>query len=123
IFGLRCDDVRTPTVRGYRPQDYGNATVILREAISLIQSNFFCINSADLFKPLTDNLIYSDPYCVCADFDDYYKTQGQVGELYHDAKRWTQKSIINVARCGFFSSDRAVSDYAKDIWKVKSVRI
>lgn len=119
IFGLRVNEIKKIWQPGYRPQDYINRSQSLGEAIRLIQSNFFCPAEPDLFKPLTDNLIYSDPYLICADFDDYCRAQGEVGKTYLDRISWTKKSIINVASSGKFSSDRTIKEYAKDIWETK----
>jgi starch phosphorylase len=118
IFGLRVEDIKEIRRRGYRPQDYISGCKSLEEVIRLIQSNFFCPGQGDLFKPLTDNLIYSDPFFICADYKGYCQTQEKVSELYRDEMNWTKKSIINVAKCGKFSSDRTIREYAKDIWGV-----
>jgi starch phosphorylase len=64
--------------------------------------------------------MYTDYFFVCADFDDYCRTQEIVSKAYANRTDWTKKSIINVARSGKFSSDRAIREYAKDIWKVKA---
>jgi starch phosphorylase len=84
----------------------------------LIERNFFCPLEHDVFKPLTDNLIYSDPFFICADFDDYCQTQDRISRLYYDKVSWVKKSIINVAKSGKFSSDRTIKEYAKEIWKL-----
>jgi len=117
-FGLRVNDVKKIWQKGYHPQEYINSSNDLGGAIRFIQSNFFCPKEPDLFKPLTDNLIYSDPFLVCADFEDYCKTQDRVSKTYLDQTSWTKKSIINVAKSGKFSSDRTISEYAKNIWDI-----
>ncbi|MCK9614423.1 MAG: glycogen/starch/alpha-glucan phosphorylase [Candidatus Omnitrophica bacterium] len=118
IFGLRVDEIKKIRQKGYWPQDYINRSQSLGEAIRFIQNNFFCLQEPDLFKPLADNLIYSDPYLICADFDNYCQTQEKVSKNYLDSASWTKKSIINVAKSGKFSSDRTIKEYAKDIWDV-----
>jgi starch phosphorylase len=118
IFGRRVGDIRKLRQDGYRPESFIDASGDLKEAMTLIQNNFFSPKEPDLFRPLTDNLKYSDPFLVCADFDDYNRMQGEVEKAYLDRKNWTKKSIINVARSGKFSSDRTIREYAKDIWGV-----
>ncbi len=118
IFGLKVNEIRKIWQAGYSPQDYIGCSPYLKQAISLIQSNFFCKQEPDLFKPLTDNLIYSDPYLICADFEDYCRIQDKVSAAYMDKISWTKKSIINVAKSGKFSSDRTIKEYAQDIWGV-----
>ena len=77
----------------------------------------------ELFRPLTENLIHSDPFMVLADFQSYVDCQDRVGETWRDQDRWTRMSILNVARMGKFSSDRSIRDYCDDIWKVEPVRV
>jgi starch phosphorylase len=84
----------------------------------MIASGLFSHCDRDLFRPLTDNLLRADPFLVCADFRDYIDCQRRVGEAYRDRTKWTRMSIVNVARCGRFSSDRAVREYCEDIWHV-----
>ena len=89
-----------------------------KEIFKLIQSGFFSPHDVKLFAPIVQALAYHDPYLVCADFESYCRTQDQVSKLYLDKDEWTQKSIINVAQSGYFSSDRTIREYAKDIWHV-----
>ncbi len=76
-----------------------------------------------LFRPLVDNLLDSDPYLLFADYRSYIDTQGQVDALYRNEEEWTRKSILNSTRMGFFSSDRAIKQYAAEIWNLKPVEI
>jgi glycogen phosphorylase len=63
-------------------------------------------------------LMDSDRYFVLLDFDEYTKKQNEVDALYNDTKEWTKRGLVNIARCGYFSIDRTIRDYARDIWKV-----
>jgi len=72
---------------------------------------------------LIDNLLDLDPYLVLKDFQAYADCQETVGQCWVDAKEWTRKSILNVARVGHFSSDRAIREYCKDIWKVEPLLV
>ena len=64
-----------------------------------------------------------DPFLVLADFQSYVECQEKVGRAYEDRARWTRMSILNVARSGRFSSDRTVSEYVEEIWRVPRVPI
>jgi glucan phosphorylase len=61
---------------------------------------------------------FRDPFFVLADFDDYMQAQSRVDAVWLDRRRWTTMSLLNTARSGFFSSDRAIRDYASSIWNV-----
>ena len=65
------------------------------------------------------NLSSGDYYQACADFRSYIDTQEKVAEYFRNKKAWTRSAIINIANMGYFSSDRSVLDYAKDIWKIE----
>ena len=74
-------------------------------------------------KTLLDGLLQRDPYLVTVDYAAFIARQDEVDRAYRDAESWTRKSILNAARCGFFSSDRAVRQYCEDIWKVKPLPV
>ncbi|MBP9855358.1 MAG: glycogen/starch/alpha-glucan phosphorylase [Candidatus Omnitrophica bacterium] len=116
IFGLRTPEVEALRHKGYIPQDHIVACPALWEVIALIESNYFSLGETDLFRPLTDSLRWHDPYMICADFQAYCNTQEKISLAYRDATEWNKKSILNVARSGFFSSDRTINEYAKNIW-------
>jgi len=90
----------------------------LKEIVQLIQSNFFSPVDYNLFGPIIDSLIFHDPYFICADFNAYCATQNKISQLYSDKNSWIEKSIVNVARSGKFSSDRTIAEYAREIWKI-----
>ena len=123
LFGMDEIEVAQTLRQGYRPMEVVDQNTSLREVIELIQSGFFSHGDREIFRPLMDNLVYHDPFLVLADFQSYIETQGSVETAYADQERWTRMSILNTARSGFFSSDRAIQEYADDIWKVKPVQI
>ena len=123
IFGLRVSDLKGLAQNGYNPQDFINKSPGLKEVIQLIQSNFFSPANYGLFDPIVESLIKKDQYFICADFDDYCATQDKVASLYRNKKSWTEKSIINVAKSGRFSSDRTIEGYAKEIWNVPCAHV
>ena len=118
LFGKTVEEVKETWASGYRPRDWYERDEDLRDAIDLINSGLFAHGDRSLFRPLTDNLLDSDPFMVCADFCDYKDCQARVGRVWCDPEQWSRMSILNVARCGPFSSDRAIREYSKDIWRV-----
>ncbi|OPY61477.1 MAG: Glycogen phosphorylase [Syntrophorhabdus sp. PtaU1.Bin002] len=95
----------------------------MREVIELIRGGHFSPENPDLFKPLLDSLMRQDEYMLFADFDSYVARQDEVAAVYRDVERWTRMSILNTARMGKFSSDRAIQEYCRDIWKVEPVKV
>lgn len=121
LCGLTASEVQDLKGRGYRPRDYYEADAELKEVIDQIASGFFSPGKPDLFRPLVDSLLYHDEYMVLADYRSYVNCQDRVGQLYGDPQQWTRRSILNVARIGYFSSDRAIREYCQEIWKVEPV--
>jgi glycogen phosphorylase len=123
LFGLNAQEVYDLKANVYRPSNYYNANSELQEAIELILSGFFSHGDVQLFKPLIDSLMYKDEYLLFADYQSYIECQDKVTQTYLDRDRWTKMSILNVARMGKFSSDRAIREYCRDIWNVQPVAI
>lgn len=120
IFGLKVEEVEALKKQGYHPYHYYETNPNIRKVIDLIASGYFSQGEdPNLFKPLVDNLLYSDPYLCLADFQLYADCQKKVSEAYLDQVSWTRKSILNVARIGKFSSDRTIIEYNRDIWKAE----
>jgi glycogen phosphorylase len=118
IFGLTAEEVVARKVAGYYPMEIYETNPRLRRVIDLIAGDEICPDEPGIFRPLVDSLLYDDPYLLFADFQSYIDAQAEVDRAYRDQAEWTRKSILNVARCGYFSSDRSVRDYAEKIWKV-----
>ena len=91
--------------------------------MDLIASGHFSGGDKSLFRPLVDALLICDEYMLCADFQSYLEAQDAVELTWSNTDLWTQKSILNVARIGRFSSDRAVMEYCEDIWRVSPLPI
>ena len=88
----------------------------------MIKRNVFSLLEPGLFDPILRNLLdYNDYYMLLADLADYRRAQDDVDKAYRDPKKWNRMSLVNIAKSGFFSSDRAVMEYARDIWHVKPV--
>jgi glycogen phosphorylase len=83
----------------------------------------FSHGDADAFRPLVDNLRYDDPFLVLADYAAYVDCQAQVSAAWQDTDAWTRMSVLNTARSGKFSSDRAIAEYCDEIWNVQPVTV
>ena len=118
LFGLSADQVSKLKAERYNPQAYYHANPELRGAIDLINSGHFSSSDSALFRPLTEALLVHDEYLLFADFQSYIDCQDEVDRVYNDKERWTHMSILNVARMGKFSSDRAIREYCAKIWTV-----
>ena len=118
LFGLTTDEVQTLKREGYCPRDYVARNPLLAEVFEQLSGGAFACGDRDLFRPLVDSLLNWDEYLVLADFAAYDQCHQTVDRAYMDQKRWTQMSILNVARMGKFSSDRAIREYCRDIWKI-----
>ncbi len=122
LFGLTTEQVAALKAESYSPWDYINHDGELKAAIDLISSQHFN-ETPEIFKPLIDSIIYHDEFLVCADFRSYVNCQQYAATLYEDKEHWAKISILNTARMGKFSSDRAIMEYCNDIWHVKPVII
>jgi starch phosphorylase len=119
LFGLSTEEVLALKRGGYRPLDYYNRYPELRSAIKGIASGHFSNGDSELFRPIIDSLLYRDEYLLFADYPAFIACQDEVDKAYRDQETWSLMSILNTARCGYFSSDRSILQYAQDIWKVK----
>ncbi len=118
LFGLTAPDIAKLKSSGYRPRDYYERDPLLREVLDGLSNGTFSGGDRELFQPLVNELLNRDTYMVLADFRAYTDTQAEAGSAFQDAARWTRMSILNTARSGVFSSDRAIRQYCEDIWKV-----
>jgi starch phosphorylase len=102
--------------RSYDPRALYEANPELRKVIDQIAAGVFSRGYQSLFQPLVDNLLGRDDYLLLADFPAYLACQDRVSAAYRDPKKWTEMSILNVARMGKFSSDRSIREYCENIW-------
>jgi starch phosphorylase len=123
LFGLTAAEVTRTTNEGYRPGDYLARDEELRGALDLIASGHFSRGDTTIFSPLVQNLREVDPFLVLADYAAYVACQERVGALWQDTDRWTRMSIVNTARSGKFSSDRAIREYCDEIWHVSPLPV
>ena len=108
---------------GYNPLDIYQNNADLKAAIDSVSLGVFSDGDKELFRPIVDSLLTHDEYLVCADYQSYLDCQARAVEAYQDQERWTRMSILNTARCGFFSSDRSVGQYAADIWDIEALKV
>jgi starch phosphorylase len=123
LFGLSASEISELKARGYEPQRYYHDNDQLREVIEMIAAGDFSKGDRELFRPLIDSLLHRDEYQVFADYQSYVDCQEQVGQAFYDSDHWTKMSILNVARMGYFSSDRSIQEYCDRIWKAMPVRV
>ncbi len=118
IFGMTADEVVRRKENGYHPMEILEKNPRVRRVLDFIRGNRLCPDEAGVFNPIVDDLQHHDRFMLLADFDAYVRAQDEVDDLYRQPDEWTRKAILNVARCGHFSSDRSVEEYAERIWKL-----
>jgi starch phosphorylase len=121
LFGMLEPEVAALQASGYRPSDYYESNPTLKSAIDLIASGAFSGGDRQTFEPVVSNLLYEDRFMALADFQSYLDAQTRVEADYADPERWARSAILNVARSGFFSSDRSMRDYLSRIWHASAV--
>lgn len=114
IFGMSTPEVNQLKAEGYKPADYYNNHAVIKAVIDKMYKG---INGAT-FDELAATLRNTDRYMCFADFDSYRGIQAKASEIYKDKLLWNKMSLTNIASAGIFSADRAVTDYARDIWKL-----
>ena len=121
IFGLRTDEVNAIRAKGYNPTYYYNTNPDIKRVIDALREGF----GGESFREIADSLLFGrvpDPYMALADFADYKEAQNRLDQAYRDRDRWNRMSLVNIARAGFFSSDRSVEEYCDKIWDMQPVR-
>ena len=117
IFGMTAQQVEERKRAG----ELNMASVIassprLEAALEAIRAGVFSPDDPARYVGLVDALVYDDRFMVCPDFDDYWLAQRRVDELWRSPARWWRAAVLNTARMGWFSSDRTIREYARDIW-------
>jgi len=118
IFGMTADEVAAKRRAGITGQDASAASPILAAVLDSIGSGAFSPDDKTRFHSLVDAVLVPDHFMVAADFDAYWQAQRQVDWLWREPPAWWKASILNTARMGFFSSDRAIREYAREIWGI-----
>ena len=123
LFGLTAQEVEQKKAEGYNPRAYYESNPHLREVLDSLSSGEFSHGDRSLFEPLIQSLLTHDEYMLLADYQSYIDCQDAVDLAFQNTDHWTRMSILNVARIGKFSSDRAIRDYCAEIWKTWPVKI
>ena len=123
LFGLTVDQVRKLRQDGYCPSDYYRENAELRGVVDALNSGVFSAGDGNLFRPITDALLYHDTYNLFADYQAYVDAQARVSDAYGRQDDWTRMSIMNVARMAYFSSDRTIREYCEDVWDTKPLQV
>jgi len=118
IFGMLTPEVNDLKRFGYHPSGFINNCPEAAEVLAFLERGW----GGESFHEIVNNLRTSDPYMVMADFADYRRAQNDLSGLYRDRGVWNRMSLMNIANAGIFSADRAVNDYARDIWHVKPIK-
>lgn len=123
IFGLTAAEAEGLSAsHNYRPRDYYEQNSMLRRVIDALDSGLLSPQVASIKNYLLDGDGGSpDPYLCLADFSEYISTYEKLEKLYADKERWAEKAIINTARSHYFSSDRSIEEYNRDIWKLSKL--
>lgn len=123
LFGMTAAEVRELKSRGYDPTHFENQNEQLRRILDLISDGFFSRGDEDMFQPIVNSLRTSDEYMILADYESYIERQGDVSKAFENREAWTRKSILNVARSGYFTSDRSIREYCKLIWGATPLKV
>lgn len=116
LFGMTEPEVEELRAAGYVPSSYYESNPRLRSTIDLLASGHFTGGDRQAVAPVIDNLLHQDSFMALADFGPYLDAQARVDAAYADPDAWSRAAILNVARSGFFSSDRSMRDYLERIW-------
>ena len=116
LFGLNVDEVTDLQHNGYHPRELYEADEDLRRAVDALMSGSLTGGDVSAPQAVVGHLLDDDPFMVFADYRAYIDAQDEVEVLYRDQDQWNRKAILNVARSGYFSSDRSIQDYLDRIW-------
>ncbi|MFL1874311.1 glycogen/starch/alpha-glucan phosphorylase [Hansschlegelia beijingensis] len=119
IFGLTAQEVQARKQRGFNAHAAVEASPTLREVLDSIRNGVFSPDDPSRYRGLIDGLLDNDVFLVTADFDAYFDAQRRVYRLWRDRSAWMSASVKNTAQVGWFSSDRTILEYAKEIWNVQ----
>jgi starch phosphorylase len=118
IFGLTAEEVEAKRRDGFDSAAIIEASPDLKGVLDALASGVFSPGDNNRFRPIIDSLYHGDWFMVASDFDAYAKAQRDVAALWHKPSDWTEKAILNTVNMGWFSSDRTIREYARDIWNV-----
>jgi len=121
IFGLSTAEVQASRHAGYQPLRIYEGSPHIKAVLDAIAGGAFSAEEPGRYRALVDSLLWGgDHYMLLADFDSYMATQARVDALYRDRAAWAKKVIANVAGMGFFSADRTIAEYAREVWSLQA---
>ncbi len=124
IFGMDADEVNARYEKGdYDPRTVYENDKEIKNVVDMLTSGFFPGVRKDEFTEIRDKLLREDRYFLLQDLRSYAKAHERMNERYKDAESWQRSVVVNIAKSGYFSSDRTIEDYVKDIWKLKRFSI
>jgi starch phosphorylase len=118
IFGMTAAEVAKRQQAGFTGAEAIAASPRLKAAIESLAAGDFSPDDPRRYAPIVESLITYDRFMVAADFDSYWTAQRHIDRLWQTPEDWWRTSILNTARMSWFSSDRTIRDYARDIWNV-----
>lgn len=124
IFGETVEGINNLKANGYNPHAYYENDPELKAVLDWLSSDYFSPQEGNLLEDLPKSLLeWGDPFCVLADYRAYLDAQEKADQAFQNPRYWAQMAIRNVAGSGKFSSDRTISEYADDIWKLKAIPV
>ena len=123
LFGMTVDYVQATSAAGYQPWTYYESNATLKRALDAISSGTYSNADPSTFAGVVDSLVRQDRFMALADFEAYLAAQDRVAAAYTDQDHWSKMAILNIARAGFFSSDRSMRDYLDRIWHAEPVHV
>ena len=119
---MKSNEVSDLWQRGYNARYYYDNNYIIKRVLDRLDRGFNGKSFSNIKHYLLDQYPVADPYMCLKDFDSYMKVYYEMDNAYKDKKHWTQMSLVNIAKAGIFSSDRAINEYATKIWKLKKIK-
>nr|XP_022324390.1 glycogen phosphorylase, muscle form-like isoform X2 [Crassostrea virginica] len=119
IFGMKVDEVEELKRSGYNPRHYYDTNPDLHLVLEQLNSGFFSPDKPGLFRDLYNSVMGPDRFCLLKDYEDYIRCQDEVSKVFKNPLKWAKMCVLNIASSGKFSSDRTISEYAKEIWGVE----
>jgi starch phosphorylase len=124
IFGMSADEVMCyEREGGYNPKDIYNENMAVRKVMTQLVNGYYSPDDPELFRGLYDALMERDQYFILKDFDSYCEAHRRIDAAYRDEQGWARSAMLNTAKCGKFTSDRTIEQYAKEIWHLEKIKV
>ena len=124
IFGMSAEEVmRYEREGGYNPKDIYNENMAVRKVMTQLVNGYYSPDDPELFRGLYNALMDKDQYFILKDFDSYCEAHKRVDAAYRDEKAWARSAMLNTAKCGKFTSDRTIEQYAQEIWHLNKISV